>query len=89
MARLFLGDFACALAELSRPGASLGLVQLPCFSEASLFGALDADRSQADRTRLAEAFYREVERRAAIDPAAVRCRWRIHSLLVRKLPSPR
>jgi hypothetical protein len=50
----------------------------------SLFGALDADRTSEERTKIAEAFYERLREKVAADPATAVCAWRVMLLLIAK-----
>ncbi len=50
----------------------------------SLFGALDADRTLEERTKIAEAFYERLREKVMANPATAVCAWRVVLLLIAK-----
>src|SRR5262249_11565206 len=57
---------------------------LRAFSEPSLFGAIAAERSAAQATKLADEFYARVREAIARRPPEARCAWRLVLLRIAK-----
>jgi hypothetical protein len=78
--------FAATYAE---DGDAVGLADgvttfLRAFTEASLFGAALGHRPDAERTQLADDFYRRVHDRLVADPAAGRADWHVLAMRIRR-----